>query len=180
MAEQDRVCIGVISGVRGVRGDVRIKAFTEHPENLSAYGALQFEDGTVVDLVVKSLVKGEVVAGITGVDDRTAAEALRGAKLYLDGAALPAPEEDEFYYHQLIGLAVLNETGQRIGEVIAVQDYGAGDLIDVKLTGRRSSVLIPFTQNCVPVVNVKDGFLRVTPPPGLLDDEKAPDDGADG
>lgn len=173
MAEQGRVCVGVVSGVRGVRGDVRIRPFTELPENLTAYGALQFEDGTLADVTVKGTAKGEVLAVFAGVCDRSAAETLKGTKLYIDRASLPDPGDEEFYYHQLIGLAVETAEGERIGEVIAVQEYGAGDLIDVKLSGRRSPVLIPFTQDCVPVVNVKDGFVRVTPPPGLLDDDDA-------
>lgn len=181
MAEQDRICVGVVSGVRGVRGEVRIKPFTEHPESLTAYGELQFENGTAADITVVGAVKGDVLATFAGVRDRTAAEALKGTKLYMNRASLPDPEDDEFYYHQLIGLAVEIAEGERIGEVIAVQDYGAGDLIDVKLTGRPHSVLIPFTQDCVPVVNVASGFLRVSPPPGLLDDddEAAPEGGED-
>jgi len=169
-AENARVCVAVISGVRGVHGEVRIRAYTEDANDLTAYGPLTFEDGAPVGLKKRGMAKGEVIARLDGVESREQAERMKGTKLYALRSNFPAPDEDEFYYDQLVGLQVRTLEGETIGEVIAVQEFGAGDLIDVKLAGQKRSVFIPFTREIVPTIDVAQGYLVVAPPVGLLDE----------
>jgi 16S rRNA processing protein RimM len=109
---------------------------------------------------------GVVIMRAPGVKDRTAAERLKGTKLYLDRAQLPAPEPDEFYHADLIGLRVELRSGERLGVVTAVQDYGAGPILEVG--NGRGSVLIPFTRAVVPEVDLEGGRLVAEPLPGLI------------
>ena len=172
MAEQ-RVCLGVITSAHGVRGQVRIKSFTETPEDLVAYGALSDESGAqtyAVTLTGRS--KGTLLAKIDGVTDRDQAEALRGTKLFVAREALPAlADQDEFYHADLIGLAAEDTAGRPLGRVRAVHNYGGGDMIE--LTGPQApqpgdgpsgSRLLPFTKAVVPLVDLAAGRLVVDPP----------------
>lgn len=179
MSEKDRnanntqnVCVGRISGVRGIKGEVRIKSFTEDPADLTAYGPLHFEDGSVVTLKNVQVLKGEVVARLGGIDSRDKAEALKGTELFAARDKFPEPDEGEFYYDQLVGLQVRNKEGQAIGEVIGMQDYGAGDVVEVKIEGQKQTLLLPFTADCVPVVEIGQGYV-VVEPPGVIEADDA-------
>jgi 16S rRNA processing protein RimM len=112
------------------------------------------------------------VVRFKGIDGRTEAEALTGTELFVDRSALPeSVEEDEFYQADLIGLAVKDDTGATIGKVLAVQNFGGGDILDLML-GSRKGVLIPFTQAAVPEVSIAGGFVRIDPiAAGLVEDE---------
>ncbi len=116
-----------------------------------------------------------VIARTPGVSDRTQAERLRGVRLFLERGQLPEAAEDEFYHADLIGLAVELGTGERIGVVAAVQDFGAGALLEVR--HERGSTLLPFTRAVVPRVDLAARRLVVTPPPGLLPAERAGSEG---
>lgn len=163
------VLVGVIAGAHGVRGAVRVKSFTEAPEGVAAYGPLYDETGKRFDLRVVGATKGGVIARLAGVDDRNAAEALRGQQLYVPRSALPATEAEEFYQADLVGLAVETVGGEALGRVRAVHNYGAGDMLEVERPGRRS-LDIPFTRAAVPVVDLAGGRLVVDPLPGLLEE----------
>ncbi len=182
MSEQ--VCMGVIVGVHGVRGVVRLKSFAERPEDILAYGPLRDEGGRSYRLTGQGQAKGVILARIDGVSDRNAAEALKGTMLYVARDALPEVEENEFYHADLIGLRVELLDGAELGTVLAVHDFGAGDLIDVRLSGSGQTVLLPFNEQSVPVVDLKAGRLVVDPMPGLLDDDDGGgperENGADG
>jgi len=159
-----RVCIGVITGVHGVRGAVRVKSFTEVPADLGRYSPAGDETGTrTFTLRVTGEAKGQVVAKIDGVTDRDAALALKGTRLFVDRARLPATEADEFLHADLIGLAAESPDGQRLGRVTAIEDFGAGDLIDIALDPK-GSLMVPFTRASVPVVDLAGGRLVVVPP----------------
>lgn len=175
-ADTDRVCLGVIVGAQGIRGEVRIKAFTAEPEDVGAYGPLSDQPGTRrFSLTVRGMAKGVVVAKLDGVTDRNAAEALKGTELYVSRASLPAPEdEDTFYHADLIGLRAENPAGEAIGKVTAVFDHGAGDVLDLRLNDGRL-VAVPFTKAAVPVVDVAGGRIVVVIPEGLIDDGKRSD-----
>jgi 16S rRNA processing protein RimM len=163
-ATRTRVCLGAIAGAHGVRGLVRIKSFTEAPEDLSAYGPLSDEAGRRrFDVTVKSQAKGALIAAIAGVDDRDAAEALKGTRLYVDRAALPPTEEEEFYHADLIGLNAEDRSGKAIGRVAGVQNYGAGDILEIARTDG-TELLVPFTKAAVPEVDLAGGRLVVDPP----------------
>lgn len=170
MDEEKRVCIGAIAGAHGVRGVVRVKPFTEQPESVTAYAPVTDESGArTFDLRYVGLAKGAVLVQIDGVRDRGGAEALKGVRLYVPRSSLPEPEEEEFYHADLIGLLAVDAAGAELGRVRAVEDYGAGDLLEVELTSGRS-VMVPFTREAVPEVDLAAGRLVVVPPAGLLDD----------
>ncbi|MDH3473430.1 MAG: ribosome maturation factor RimM [Rhodospirillales bacterium] len=174
MAEP-RICLGVVTGAHGVRGLLRVKSFTEAPEDLAAYGPLSDETGARrFALTVTGRAKGAVLARIEGVGDRDKAEALKGTRLYVERAALPAPEEAETYYHaDLIGLAAEDTQGRPLGRVVAVENFGAGDLLEIaEGPGGQGgqggqgggSLLVPFTRAAVPVIDLEGGRLVVDPP----------------
>lgn len=127
-------------------------------------------------LKVTGMVRGNVIATIKGIGDRNAAEALAGTVLYADRGALPVLAADEFYQSDLIGLAVERRDGRALGTVVAIQNFGAGDLLEVAPPGGRT-LLLPFTREVVPEVDVASGRIVVDPPAGLLDDGEAGDDG---
>jgi 16S rRNA processing protein RimM len=169
-----RICMGIVGAPHGVRGAVRIKSFTDAPEAIADYGALEDESGERrFTLRVVGAAKGDgmVIAQVSGVADRDRAEALRGLRLYALRAALPAPEEDEYYHADLVGLAAELADGTALGTVIAVHDFGAGDMIEVARE-KGPQVLVPFTRAVVPVVDIAGGRLIVEPPAGLFDAPK--------
>ncbi|MDX2143134.1 MAG: ribosome maturation factor RimM [Rhodospirillaceae bacterium] len=167
-----RICLGVIVGSKGLKGEVRIKSFTADPADIGAYGAVSDEGGTRSWTVrVKGEAKGAVVAALKGVGDRTAADALKGTRLYVDRAALPDPEDGTYYQADLVGLRVQLTTGEEIGNVTAVHNFGAGDILEVGQPGQESgqeTTMVPFSNDIVAEMNVKDGFVRIVPIPGLL------------
>ena len=174
-----RVCVGRIAGAHGVRGWVRIASYTEQPENVGAYGPVGDEAGErMFELEVMGMAKAHVLARVPGVVDRDAAEALRGLRLFVPRDRLPPPGSDEFYNDDLIGLAVETTEGAALGEVLSVQDFGAGPILEVGGQGGRS-VLVPFTRDVVPVVEPAAGRIVIDPPAGLLDGA-AEDGGTDG
>ncbi len=159
------VCLGVIVAPHGVRGAVKIKTFTELPENIAAYGPLSDEKGRRQFTLRHFRVQGEViVAQLEGIADRDAAEGLKGLRLYVPRAALPAPEEDEFYLADLVGLPAETAEGKRVGTVLAVHDFGAGDVLELRQP-IGGTIFLPFTRAVVPVVDIAGGRLVVDPPP---------------
>ncbi len=162
----NRICLGVIAGAHGVRGLVKIKCYTEAPGDIAAYGPLSDEAGTRrFEIAVKGMAKGAVLAGIAGIDDRDAAQALKGTRLYVDRAALPAPSEEETYYHaDLVGLVAEDREGGRIGRVAAVHNFGAGDLLEIERDDGGPEDLVPFTKAAVPEVDLDAGRLVIEPP----------------
>jgi 16S rRNA processing protein RimM len=150
-----RILLGRIAGAHGVRGEVLIKTFTAAPNNIGAYGPLSDESGarTFTIQSARATTKG-VVARVQGVTDRNGAEALKGVELYVERDRLPAAAEDEFYHADLIGLAAVAPDGTPIGEIVAVQNFGGGDLIEIRLAGSGRTELVPFTDAVVPEVDL--------------------------
>lgn len=173
-----RILLGRIVAAHGIRGDVLVASFTQRPEDIAAYGALSDAAGTRAFRlrVVRVTAKG-VVARIEGVGDRSAAEALRGAELWIDRARLPAADADEFYHADLIGLAAVSPTGAVVGRVVGVENYGAGDLLDIRLEGTGRTELVPFTDAFVPEVDVAGGRLVVRMPDEAAEDDDGPEGG---
>jgi 16S rRNA processing protein RimM len=168
-ADERRVCLGVVTGAHGVRGLVRVKAFTAEPADIAAYGPVEDEAGARrFALEVVGAAKGVVLVRVPGVVDRDAAERLKGLRLFVPRAALPEPEEEEYYHADLLGLRVELTDGSEFGRVRAVHDFGAGDSIEV-VRADGGTVMVPFTRAAVPVVDLADGRLVVDPPEGLLD-----------
>ena len=165
-----RVCLGVIIGVHGIKGLVRIKSYTQTDSDIASYGNLEDTVGNKLQLKIKGRAKSALLAEVEGVVDRTGAEKLKGEKLFISRDALPAPDEDEFYYADLVGLSVYDNKEVFIGKVSGVHDFGAGELLDVDLDGSDKSALIPFTKECVPVVDLDAKKLIIEPTLGLIDD----------
>ena len=160
-----RVLLGRIVTAHGIRGDVVIDSYTAEPSDIGAYGPLSSSDGgKQLDIKVVRVTPKGVVARVGGVVDRNAAEALRGTELYAPRARLPEAEEGEYYYADLAGLRADDASGNRIGSVVGVQNYGAGDLLEVRLDGQSVTELIAFTDAFVPVVDIAAGRVVVVMP----------------
>lgn len=161
----DLIQVGRVAGAFGVRGEVRITSFTADPLALLDYGTLTREDGSpALTLSSGRAAKGGIVARAAEVETREQAEALRGLKLFIPRAALPAPDEDEFYITDLIGLSVVTAQGEPLGVVRSVQDFGAGDLLEVAPVDGGATWYLPFTREAVPDVRIAAGEVVAVPP----------------
>lgn len=166
------MCVGAVAGAHGVRGQVRIKSFTAEPADVAAYGPVEVEDGTRrFKLQVVGEAKGLVIVRLDGIGDRDSAEALKGVALYVPRERLPGTGEDEFLYSELTGLEARSAEGAVLGRVKGVADFGAGELVDVELAAG-GSLMVPFTREAVPEVNVRGGWLAIVPPEFAPDDEE--------
>jgi 16S rRNA processing protein RimM len=161
-----RILLGRIAGAHGIRGEVLIKTFTELPEDIAAYGPLDDGRGHALRIEAVRVTPRGVVARLAGIADRTAAEALKGASLYVDRERLPAPGEGEFYYADLIGLAAVTPDGHPLGEVVAVHNHGAGDLLELRLAGTGKTELVAFTDAFVPELDLAARRVVVRLPEG--------------
>lgn len=170
----DPVRVGVITGVRGIKGEVRIKSFTEVPEDVAAYGPVFDKTGAKrFELRVLGVQKGLVLARIKGVEDRNAAEALKRTELFVDRDQLPPPDEDEFYHADLEGLRAVTVKGDGLGRVRGVFEFGAGPVLELD-----GGLMVPFTKAAVPVIDFEAGSVTIDPPEGLLE-PAVRDDGND-
>jgi 16S rRNA processing protein RimM len=167
----ERICVAQIGPAHGTRGEVRLKSFTTDPMAVKDYGALETEDGTAT-FRIEALrpAKSHLVAQLAGVRDRTAAERLANLRLFVPRERLPAPETDEFYHADLIGLAAVATDGRALGTVVAIHDFGAGDILEVRPEGQRNTVMLPFTTTTVPVVDVAGRRIVIDPPEGVFKD----------
>jgi 16S rRNA processing protein RimM len=160
-----RILLGQITAAHGIRGDVIVRTFTADPADIAAYGPLTDKLGTrPLSLSVIRISDKGVVARVKGVSDRNGAEALKGSELYVLRAKLPKASDAEYYHADLIGLEAVTEDGQPYGRVIAVQNFGAGDLLEIRRSDGRDMEFIPFTNACVPDVDIALGRLTVVPP----------------
>ena len=165
-----RLCVGVVTGPHGVQGVVRIKSFTEVPEDIARYGPVEDESGRRrFDVALCGAAKRVLLARLSGIEDRDQAEALQGLRLYLSRAALPQTEPEEYYHADLIGLEAVLGDGTPVGRVRAIYDFGAGDTLELTRPDA-PPVMVPFIRAIVPVVEPEQGRLVLDPPPGLLDD----------
>ncbi len=173
------VCVGVVTGARGLKGEVRIKSFTADPADVAAYGEVSDESRIrSFPIRVCGQVKGLVIARLEGIADRTAAEALKGTMLFVPRDALPEPGEEEYYHADLIGLRAELAGGGELGTVKAVGDFGAGAILEIASADGKE-VMVPFTRAIVPEVDLAAGRVVVDPPDGLLEAPAAQDDGMD-
>ncbi len=164
----DRVLLGVVAAPHGIRGLVRIRSYTEDPMAVASYGPLSDESGKKKYRVeALSTARGAVLARIEGVADRTAAEALRGLRLYVERGQLPPAGEREWYEADLVGLAAIGRDGRDWGKVVAFHDFGAGSVMEVS-GGPKGNLMLPFTDEAVPEIDVEGGKVVVDPPAGLL------------
>jgi 16S rRNA processing protein RimM len=177
---ENPILVGVIGAAQGLRGEVRVKPYTEDPMALAGYGALYASDGRRFEVLDLRPAKTVVVVRFRGINDRNAAEALSGVELYIDRASLPDEdlEEGEFFHADLEGLEAWAADGSFWGVVTGVFDFGGGDLLELRVEGGKP-VVIPFTLAAVPEVDVDKGRILVDPlAAGLIDPEDDHDDDA--
>ena len=151
---------------------MKLRSFTADPAAIASYSPLETAKGAKVEITKLRLQKDGFIASLKGVTDRNAAEALRGTELFVPRERLPETDDDEVYVHDLIGLPVHLADGSLLGEIVDVADYGAGDLIDVKVEGRKDTVLIPFAGQYVLETNGEKVVVDL--PEGYLDAEGQP------
>ena len=176
MTRSDRkICIGAFAGAHGVRGEAKVKAFTEIGADVCAYGPVTTDQGTTYRLVfVREAKPGLVIIRSAQIASREEAEALKGQKLYVSRSALPPPDEEEFYHEDLVGLAAETVEGTPYGKVKAVVNYGAGDILELaQVPGEKGSVLIAFTKESVPEIDFAAGRVVVVPDRGEAGDDAA-------
>jgi len=158
------VCVARIGAAHGVRGAVKLWTFTEDPLAVTRYGALSTKDGTrQFEVTHAREAKGFLVATLKGIDDRNAAERLNGVELYIAREKLPATDADEYYHADLIGLAALTTAGAPLGHVVAIHNFGAGDIIEIAPPSG-ATMLLPFTNAVVPTVDVEGGRVVIELP----------------
>ncbi|HEX2591959.1 MAG TPA: ribosome maturation factor RimM [Rhizomicrobium sp.] len=158
------ILLGVVIGAQGLKGEVRVKTFTETPAALTRYGDLHTKDGRKFAVASSRPVKeSEAILALKGVSDRNAAEALKGTELFVPRGALPAVDEEEFYHADLIGLEAYDVEDRLIGTVKAIHNYGAGDVLEIAIPDG-NDLLLAFTRETVPVVDVKNRRMTVAVP----------------
>src|SRR5437763_868457 len=137
MSERDdMVLVGVITGAHGIKGEVRLKSFAAEPSAIAGYGPFATSTGEAIEIARLKPQKDGFIASLKGVTGRNRAEALKGRELFVPRGRLPPAKVNEVYVHDLIGLTVRLKDGSVLGEVIAVPNFGAGDLLEVKVEGR--------------------------------------------
>jgi 16S rRNA processing protein RimM len=159
-----RILVGAVAGAHGVRGEVKIKSFTDNPRAIGRYGPVEDESGgRRFKLTVRGEVKGLVIARLDGIADRDQAEALKGLRLYVPRDKLPKPRRGEWYVADLVGLAAVDTGGTPLGKVRSVQNFGAGDVIELEGTDGTTEFL-PFTKAVVPEVDIEAGRVVIDLP----------------
>jgi 16S rRNA processing protein RimM len=171
------VLVGRVAGAFGVRGELRITSYTDEPLALLAYRVLLDADGRrVLTLEAARLGKPpEIVARAPEVASKEAADALRGVRLHVPRDALPPPDEDEWYLHDLVGLRAETPDGAPLGRIKAVVDHGAGDILELDPGGGRPTRLLPFTREVAPEVDVAGGRIVIVEPAETADGAPEPE-----
>lgn len=165
--------LGRIGAAHGIKGEVRVNSHTQDPLAIASYGPLQTDrKGLTVEFAKARISKNVLIATLKGVTDRNQAELLNGVSLYIERDQLPQTDEDEFYYSDLIGLEVRLENASVLGTILGIENYGADDLLDIKLSNSEKTTYLPFTKAVVPTVRVSEGYVIAVPPSGWLDDTK--------
>jgi 16S rRNA processing protein RimM len=159
-----QICVARIGAAHGTTGEVRLWPFTGDPRAVGRYGALDTADGRSIEIESLRPTKGFFIARIKGVTDRNDAERLRNVDLFVPRDRLPPPAADEYYYADLIGLAAEDANGSPIGTIIAIHDFGAGDLLEIVPPGGGETMLLPFTAAVAPKVDIAAGRIVLDPP----------------
>lgn len=158
------ILLGAVTGAHGVKGEVKVKTFTETPERLGAYGPVHDKNGRVFEIEsMRAIAPDSAVVRFKSVRDRESAEALKGLELFVARAALPETEAEEFYHADLVGLGAEDGEGRLIGHVRAIHNFGAGDVIAIEKPDG-SELLLPFTREVVPLVDVAAGRIVIAVP----------------
>ena len=163
------VCVGTISSPHGLSGEIRINSYMANPDDIAAYGPLADTSGERrFEIKIVGRSRNQLIARIARINDRNAAEALKGVELFLPRSKLPKLEENEFYHKDLIGLRAELDNGHSLGTVRAIHDYGAGVMIEL-MGGVQNGLMVPFNKAVVPMIDVDGGRIMIDPPDGLLE-----------
>ena len=165
------VLLGVVIGAQGLKGEVKVKTFTQSPDRLGAYGPLHTKDGKSFRATFLRETKDGAVVALEGVNDRNAAEALKGAELYVPRAALPKEDADEFYHADLIGLRAEDTEGRAMGTVRALHNFGAGNVIEL-VRDDGDEVFLPFTREVAQEIDIEGGRIVIAAPEEVEAGEK--------
>jgi len=170
------ICVARIGAAHGVRGAVKLWTFTEDPLAVKRYGPLVTKDGTrQFEVATAREAKGHLVATLKGIATREEAERLNGVELYIAREKLPATDEDEYYHADLIGLAAVTTANEPLGRVVAIHNFGAGDIIEIA-PPQGSTMLLPFSNAVVPSVDLWGGRVVIELPEEIQGDDRADDD----
>jgi 16S rRNA processing protein RimM len=170
-----QICVARIGAAHGVRGAVKLWTFTEDPLAVKAYGPLATKDGArQFEVTHAREAKGHLVATLKGIATREEAERLNGLELYVAREKLPATDEDEYYHADLIGLDAVTPANEPLGRVIAIHNFGAGDIIEIQ-PPNGATMLLPFTNAVVPSVDLASGRVVIELPQEIEGDD--PDSG---
>jgi 16S rRNA processing protein RimM len=168
-----QICVARIGAAHGVRGAVRLWTFTEDPLAVTRYGPLTTKDGArQFELAQTRDAKGHLVATFKGITTRNEAERLNGLELYVARDKLPATDEDEYYHADLIGLAAITTTDDPLGKVIAIHNFGAGDIIEIAPPAGMT-IMLPFSNAVVPTVDLAGGRVVIALPEEIEGDDKS-------
>lgn len=166
------ILLGAVIGAHGLKGEVKVKSFAETPDRLGAYGPLHGRDGRIFTIeTLRAIDEASAVLRFEGVDNREAAQALKGLELYVARAALPETEAEEFYHADLVGLRAEDEAGRLIGHVRGIHNFGAGDVLDIEKPDG-SDVLLPFAREFVPIIDIGSGRVVIAVPEEVETQEK--------
>lgn len=168
----DMTCIAIFTAAHGVRGQMKLRSYMQQPDALftNPYAsALCTNDGAVVVLKRCGVFKEQFIVEIQGITSRNDAELWVRRELFIPRAILPEPEDGEFYLDDLVGLQVRNAQGATIGRVLAVHNYGAGDILELELEGETEEAsktveLVSFTHDTIPQIDMEEGWLEYSPP----------------
>jgi len=164
MSGEKRVCLGVFAGAHGVHGHAKVRSFTEDPAAIARYGPVTSEDARLVFTLklIRMLKPTVALVSAPEINSREDAQALSGTKLFIPRERLDPPEEDEFYFEDLIGLSAIAEDGTDLGHVAAVHNFGAGDILELRqIPGHKGSHMVPFTREAVPTLCLKTQSLTI-------------------
>lgn len=164
MTKKKRVCIGAFAGAHGVKGEAKVKTFTECEDGVARYGAAESEDGErrFTLKFIRALKPGLALVAAPEIKNREDAAALAGTRLYVGRERLPPPDKDEFYIEDLVGIEAEDETGASLGRVVAAYNFGAGDVIELSgVPGVRAPAMIPFTREAAPKVDIAGGKIII-------------------
>jgi 16S rRNA processing protein RimM len=163
--------VAQIGAAHGLRGGVHVRSFTADPQAFATYGPLETEDRAQrLEIESLGIAKDGFIVRFHGISRREAAEALRNVNLYVEREKLPKPDDGEFYHADLIGLAAVNASGEALGEVTAIHNFGAGDIVEIRLSDGGSTMLA-FNEATVPQVDIAGGRIVVELPEEIVADE---------
>jgi len=158
---QTLILLGVVTAAHGIKGEVKVKTFTQSPKGLGDYGPVSTEDGRQLEIAALRPSKpDEAIVRFAEIADRSAAESLKGRSLYVPRAALPDTDAGEFYYADLIGLKAEDRSGNPLGKVCGVHNFGAGDVVEIEFADGTTEI-IAFNDDSVPVVDIAAGRIVI-------------------